>query len=247
LSRAKLTLFVALAVVAAAVCVRLGIWQLHRLDERRARNALIASRLDAPAVELHDLPSDTAAARFRRVRVTGTADYDHELIYATRTRRGSPGVNFLTPIRRSGTDTAVLVDRGWVYSADGSTVDASKWRDRDSVFTGYVEELPSTGGAMFASRPNVVARLSHDVVARALPYPVAPVYVIALAGADTVTAPDKIARLTVPPLDEGPHLSYAIQWFAFAAVALVGAGFVIRQSRPTARRDASVVSRGDAV
>ena len=192
------------------------------------------------------MPSDTAAARFRRVRVSGTPDYEHELIYATRTRRGSPGVNFLTPIRRPGTDTAVLVNRGWVYSPDGSTVDASRWRDRDSVFTGYVEELPSAGGAMFTSRPNVVARLSHDAVARVLPYPVAAVYVIALAGADTTTAPDRIARLTVPPLDEGPHLSYAIQWFAFATVALVGAGFVIRQARETARREGPVVSRGDA-
>ena len=192
------------------------------------------------------MPSDTAAARFRRVRVSGTPDYEHELIYGTRTRRGSPGVNFLTPIRRPGTDTAVLVNRGWVYSPDGSTVDASRWRDRDSVFTGYVEELPSAGGAMFTSRPNVVARLSHDAVARVLPYPVAAVYVIALAGADTTTAPDRIARLTVPPLDEGPHLSYAIQWFAFATVALVGAGFVIRQARETARREGPVVSRGDA-
>jgi len=60
---------------------------------------------------------------------------------------------------------------------------------------------------------------------------------------DSVMRPDRIARLTVPPLDEGPHLSYAIQWFAFATVALVGAGFVIRQARG-ANRDASGVSRG---
>jgi cytochrome oxidase assembly protein ShyY1 len=41
-----------------------------------------------------------------------------------------------------------------------------------------------------------------------------------------------VARLTPPPLDEGPHLSYAIQWFAFAAIALIGAGAVaIRRER----------------
>lgn len=225
--------------LAAAVFVRLGIWQLHRLDERRARNALVTSRLESAPVDPSELPRDSAAARYRRVRVTGVPDYQHELIYATRTRLGSPGVNLLTPLRRPGTDTAVLVDRGWVYSPDGSTIDASKWHDRDSVFTGYVEELPSSGGATFTERPNVVARLSYDVVAKALPYPVLPVYVVALPGADTTQAPDRIARLIIPPLDEGPHFSYAMQWFGFAVVALVGAGFVIRQTRASARTDGS--------
>lgn len=167
--------------------------------------------------------------------MTGVPDYEHELIYATRTRLGSPGVDLLTPIRRPGTDTAMLVNRGWVYSPDGSTIDAARWRDRDSVFVGYVEELPSSGGAHFTSRPNVIARLSYDVVAKALPYPVSPIYVVALAGADTSPAADRIARLTVPPLDEGPHLSYAIQWFGFALVALVGAVFVTRQSGASGR------------
>src|SRR5262249_12350806 len=156
--------------------------------ERRARNALVVARLDSAAVDPRFLPRDSALARFRRVRVTGVPDYAHELIWATRTRQGSPGVNLLTPVREPGTDTAVLVNRGWVYSPDGSTIDAAKWRDRDSVFTGYVEELPSKGGATFTSRPDVVARLSYDVVAKRLPYPVAPVYVVALAGSDTSTA-----------------------------------------------------------
>ena len=48
--------------------------------------------------------------------------------------------------------------------------------------------------------------------------------------------PMRIARLTIPALDEGPHLNYAIQWFGFAAVALVGAGFVVRQARADAGR-----------
>lgn len=231
MSRTKLGLFIAFAIVAAAGCVRLGFWQLHRLGERRTRNALVASRLDSAVVEPRALPHDSAAARFRRVRVSGVPDYDHELIYATRTRLGSPGVNLLTPIRLPGTDTAVLVNRGWIYSPDGSTIDEAKWHDRDSVFTGYAEEFPSSGGASFSGRPNIIARLSYDVVAKTLPYPVAAVYVVALPGADSSTAPDRIARLTIPPLDEGPHFSYAIQWFGFAAVALVGAAFVIRQAR----------------
>ena len=225
----RLWLFVTIAVVFAAIFVRLGIWQLHRRQERRARNALVLSRLNEPESDVESLPRDTTAIRFRRVRVTGSPDYDHELVWAARSYRGSPGVNFVTPVRVAGRDTAVLVDRGWVYSPDGATVDRAKWRERDTTFSGYVEEMPSTGGSMYADRPDVVARLGYDAVAKSLPYPVAPYYVVVLG--DSAIAPDRLARLTVPPLDEGPHLSYAIQWFAFALVALVGAGYVIKQAR----------------
>ncbi len=233
----RVKVFVVIAVLLAALFVRLGLWQLDRRRERQARNALIAARLDSTEVDVSALPRDSATARFRRVRVTGVPDYEHQLIYAARSYRGSPGVNLLTPIRVAGNDTAVIVNRGWVYAPDGVTVDETKWRERDSSFTGYVEEFPSTAGASYASRPRVIARLSYGAVAKALPYPVAPVYVVMLG--DSTIAPDRLARLAVPPLDEGPHLNYAIQWFAFALIALAGAGVVIKQSREDPSRRAA--------
>jgi surfeit locus 1 family protein len=225
LKGAKIWLFVTFAVLAAALFVRLGFWQLSRLGERRARNALIISRLDSAEIDVNAIPRDTALARFRRVRVAGIPDYAHELIYAARTFRGSPGVNLLTPVTFPGRDTAVLVDRGWVYSPDGATFDLAKWHDRDSSFTGFVAELPSTGGSSYAGKPRIIAHLSVDAVQKALPYPVAPIYVVVLG--DSAMAADRVARLSVPPLDEGPHMGYALQWFAFAIIALVGAGVVV--------------------
>jgi surfeit locus 1 family protein len=225
LSSIRLRIFVVFAAVAAAVCVRLGFWQISRLHERQARNALVRSRIDSAEVDFAALPRDTTAARFRRARVVGVPDYAHELIYAARTHRGSPGVNLLTPVRIAGTDTAVLVNRGWVYSPDGASVDSTKWRENDSTFTGYVETFPTVAGVAYATRPNVLSRLGLQAVEKALPYPVAPMYLVELG--DSTMAQDRVARLTIPPLDEGPHLSYAIQWFGFALVALVGAGFVV--------------------
>jgi surfeit locus 1 family protein len=221
----KIRLFAVVAVLAAALFVRLGIWQLHRRQERIAQNALITSRLDSAVVDPFSLPRDTALARFRRVRVTGTPDYAHELIWADRSLRGSPGVNFLTPVRVPGHDTAVLVDRGWVYSPDGATVDERRWAERDSSVSGFVETLSTVGGSTVEARPRVVARLSLPVIRRVLPYPVLPLLVVELG--DSTIAPDRIARLGIPPLDEGPHLSYAIQWFSFAVIALVGAWVVV--------------------
>lgn len=226
-------------------CVRLGFWQLHRLAERRARNALVSGRFAGTAIDPSQLPRDTTAARFMRVRVAGVPDYAHELIFAARTYKGSPGVNLITPIRIAGNDTAIMVNRGWVYSPDGATVDLDKWHDRDSVFIGYADELPSSGGATYTGRPQVIAHMSYDVIAKALPYPVSPTYVVALG--DSANAIDRVARLSMPPLDEGPHLGYAIQWFAFATVALVGTGIVIRQARSSeSTRTASAASSSDS-
>lgn len=228
MTRVRLALFVALAVVLAAICARLGIWQVSRLHQRQARNALVRSRLDSAEVDIAALPGDSTA-RFRRVRVTGTPDYEHQLIWAARIHNGSPGVNFLTPYRIPGRDSAVLVDRGWIYAPDGATVDESKWRDTATTLTGFVELYPDAKGATFTSRPRILSRLGYDIVAKSVPYPIAHRYV-AMIG-DSVMAPDRIARLTLPPLDEGPHFSYAIQWFSFALVALIGAGLVVSRSR----------------
>jgi surfeit locus 1 family protein len=245
---ARLRLFVLLAVVSAAAFVRLGIWQLHRRGERRAQNAVIAARQSEAERDVNTVSfDDTTGLRFRRLRVAGTVDYDHELILAARSHNGAPGVNLLTPVRIAGRDTAVIVNRGWVYTPDGSTIDEAKFRDHDSVFVGYADQFPSATGTSYAGKQRVLARLGLDVVARAVPYPIARFYVVALG--DSTGAVDRPARLTVPPLDEGPHLSYAIQWFSFALIALAGAVFVIKQARDTpraTRRDPGVSGESGA-
>ena len=225
-------MFAVAAFLAAALFVRLGIWQLHRLGERRAWNALVRERLAAPEVDLAELPRDTAAIRYRRVRVRGVPDYDRELVLAARTRRGSPGVNLITPLHIGGRDTAVIVNRGWVYSPDGATVDLNRLHTNDTVYSGYVDVLPPTGGSVFKDRPRVISRLSEQTLAAALGYPIAPFYV--MAQGDTIPSAERPASIELPALDEGPHLSYAIQWFAFAAVAVGGVIAVfVKHSRPT--------------
>src|SRR5215207_6750560 len=132
-------IFCALAVVAAAVCVRLGLWQLTRLREKVRRNEIIAAQQRSAPVEFASLPRDTAAARYRRTALTARFDYEHELVLSNRTHQGSPGADLVTPLRLAGSDTAVLVNRGWVYSPNGASVDLARWREQDSAtVVGYV-------------------------------------------------------------------------------------------------------------
>src|SRR5918912_3727462 len=137
----RLVTFAALALAGAALFVRLGFWQLDRLHQRRRRNAVVMARIASPPVDWSALPHDTTA-RYRRVRLAGAPDYEHEIVLVGRTREGSPGVNLITPVRVAGSDTAVLVDRGWVYSPDATRVDLARWREGDELHvTGFVETL----------------------------------------------------------------------------------------------------------
>jgi surfeit locus 1 family protein len=226
----RTTVFCLFAALAAALFIRLGFWQITRLHERRAHNEVVAARRRSAPAELAGLPRDTAAAHYRPANVTGRFDYDHELVLTNRTRRGSPGVDLLTPVRLAGSDTAVIVDRGWVYAPDGSTVDRGRWREGDSARgAGYVElYTPDNGGTTLAKDPRIVRHASRREITARLPYPVAPFFVVLVGDTSTAGHP---ARRELPVLDDGPHRSYAVQWFCFAAIALGGAVAVIRRER----------------
>ncbi len=233
--------FLVLAAIVAAVCVRLGIWQLGRLGERRAANALVSARLDSAVVDVRALPADTALARYRRVTARGTYDFDNEIVLSGRSRAGSPGVNLLTPLRVPGSDTAVLVNRGWVYSPSARDVERERWREpAEAEITGFVATFldPTTGATVVSEQPRTIRWLDPRTIDSLLPYPVLPFYVVATSppaaapGADADAPADQVpARLAPPPLDEGQHLGYAFQWFSFAAIFLGGAGVLAWKRR----------------
>jgi surfeit locus 1 family protein len=218
--------------------VRLGFWQLSRLSERRARNSQVSGRLAEPVAEVTQLASDSGS-RLRRAHAVGRPDFEHELVLAARSYEGSPGVHLLTPLRITGRDTAFLVNRGWVYAPDGARVDLAKWREHDTSFTGYVELLPTMPDGRAGRAPldssRILRRLDYAAVTRALPYPVSRLYLVATVPDSSIPAGNRVARLPPPALDEGPHLGYAIQWFSFAIIAVVGGAAVAR--RRTAERE----------
>lgn len=224
--RRPATLFPIFAIAVGLACMPLGFWQLSRLGQRRAANAIVAARLDSAVTTRDRLPADTGAARFRRVRVAGTYDYAHEIVISNRSRDGSPGVNLLTPLRLAGSDSAVLVNRGWVYSPDAMLVDLPRWREpAEAEVTALVNTYhdPGIGQALVPAQARTVRFIDPATIDSLVPYPVMSYYLVAIDSATQAAAP---VRLAAPSLDEGSHLSYAIQWFSFAAIGFAGAAFV---------------------
>lgn len=234
----RTVLFGIVVAAAAALCVRLGFWQLDRLAQRRAYNAAVAARLDAGAEPLRDvLARDTADARWRRARGRGVPDYTREVVLASRTRGGSPGVWIVTPLRVAETDTVVALVRGWVYSANGRTVELAPWREGDTlVVDGLVDAFhrPATGTVRLPSDARAFRWLERDTLAAEWGVPVASMLVYQLGdtlGGHASTGGTVPARFPVPTMDEGPHKSYAIQWFSFATVFVLGYAAVIVNGR----------------
>lgn len=229
-------ILIGIALLFAALFVRLGFWQLERLRERQAYNAPIEARAGLAPVVLRDLPRDPGEAIHRSVRVSGEYDYDREIVLTLRSRQGSPGVNLLTPLRVAGSDTAILVNRGWIYAADGVAADTKPWREGNPVdAVGYVRllETGDTIGARSTGRPDAVRRPSLATIRAMLPYPVAPFYVVLTSpGADPERTPP---RVPPPALDEGSHRSYAVQWFVFALVAMGGTAILVLRRRREGR------------
>src|SRR5687768_6468333 len=228
------------AVSAAAIFISFGFWQLRRLDARQQSNSMLASRRYAPAVDPTSLPADTGSARFRPVRLRGRYDFDNEIIHTLRGRSGSPGVNILTPLLRPGNDTAILVNRGWVYAPDGMTVDTRPWREEETLDgTGFVETFPTAG--VFTppnpQRPRSFRRLDRTALSKLFPYPIASYYVVL---SDSISnrnpalgatpSPNVPPRVEPAALDEGPHRNYAVQWFSFAAISIIGLMIFLRRA-----------------
>ena len=228
--RVRTAALVAVSVLFAAACTALGFWQIRRLHEKQNYNANLAERRFLPAIPFDSIPQDSLQSKFRRVRLAGKYDYAHQVVWTLRGRDGSPGVNILTPMVRAGTDTAVLVNRGWVYSPDATSVDLSAWTEGDSVHgEGYVLPLHKiSANDSAAPTARAFRALDANVLRKAFPYPIAPVFVVLTSvSSDSVHTPP---RVTLLPLDEGSHRSYAFQWFSFAVISIIGAGIFTRKT-----------------
>ena len=239
------SLGVLLVVLAGAgVCARLGLWQLSRWEEKKALNAERRAALAAPPERAGpELPA-LEGVRGRRLEAAGRFDETRHFLLGGRTHRGAPGVEVVTPLLLAGDSAAILVNRGWLYSPDAATARPQDHPEPgERRVTGFVEVLPRGRGGM---PPHVlradsvtlysVRALDGDSAAARLPYRVAPYTLRQLPGPGV---PDRPVRSEPRALNEATHLSYAIQWFSFGAILLLGSsGLAWSRRRDKAAPDA---------
>lgn len=217
---------------ATALFVNLGFWQLDRLEQRRVDNTVAARRLASASVALElavDPDASTTVAgeehAFRRVTVSGVFDPANEVLVRSQVHDGAAGFHVITPLVTAD-GRAILVNRGWVPLAfDTPPVDMPP---TPGVVTRELILAPSRprGAVGPEDEPGsrVIARVDLDLLADQMPYDLWPVYGLSLDGSEL---PEPVE---LPELTEGAHRSYAIQWFSFATIAVIGYAALLRSS-----------------
>lgn len=217
-----------LVIVVAAVCVRLGFWQLSRHAERRARNARIESRAQLPPVDINRVTVHDSLA-FRMAVAEGEFDWQREIVEYGRSLRGVPGVVLAAPLVMDSR-IAVIVERGWVPSPDARAVELPRYHESESaVVRGML--LPTESFRLIAGEgwPLETRAVDPEALQSRFPYVLVP---LVLRRTDAVPVEGgQLDPFPPPESGLGPHLSYAIQWFLFATIAIVGAGIVSVRSR----------------
>jgi len=214
-------------------------WQLSRLHEKQARNRKVTDRTALPVVRIDDLakPGDDYAAaqdvQFRRAQAVGTYRADQEVLVRSRSRDGAPGSWILTPLEEAD-GTTVVVNRGWVpnsgqlekvpaqYTAPKGTVTVVGLVQPTETRGSFGPRDPKTGTLTNLARADI-ARLDQQV-----PEDLLPLFLQLQTQRPkaTTTYPAPVPQ---PTLDEGPHLSYAIQWAAFSTAAIVFYPLILRR------------------
>jgi len=221
-----------LAIAGVMVLVRLGIWQLDRLDQRRAANTELLRQLSAAPFQITGdfAPDDPSTYKDRKATATGRFDYANQILLTQQSWEGNPGSHVVTPLILDGSDKAILVDRGWVPAAAARSGDLSQFdgpEEQTVAGTIMLSQTLSRGRQTITDGPQQEwYRVDIGSIQKQMSYPLLSVY---LQQSPTEGEQELPYRQPVEiDLSEGPHLGYAIQWFIFATLLAVGYTYYVR-------------------
>lgn len=228
-----------LVICAAAVMMRLGFWQMDRLEQRRAFNTRVLAQISQPALDLNqtELPPGLIDMEYRSAFVRGSYDHSAQVVLVNQAWENRIGVHLLTPLRIEGSDQVVLVDRGWVPTPDFNySGDWSQFDEPGLVTVRGVLRAGQTGPSYGPQRDDPAAGAERraawyfpdlERIMAQLPYQIIPMYLQQAPQEAAVKLPYR----SQPDLEitEGPHFGYALQWFGFALLLLVGYPFFVQR------------------
>ncbi|MBS0366019.1 MAG: SURF1 family protein [Proteobacteria bacterium] len=224
-----------LALAFFLLCLRAASWQWHKGVLRQQEWERFARGSD----RVVELGADAARLPlYQRVRVTGRLDGGHQFLLDNISLRGRPGYEVLTPLLRSGAP-ALLVDRGWVaFTGSRKRLpDVSLAPGAEVTLTGRVATLPVAGLAMGRAAPTgtawplVTSFPTMAELTAAAAMPLAPRILLL----DPGTPPGYERDWRPPGFTPLRHYSYAIQWWAFAALTLILWSVMSWRRRKTSR------------
>lgn len=203
--------------------IALGFWQLDRADQKREQARMLSERAEMPAFDLDAPVSDPESLRFRKLRASGSFEADGQILIENRRRGNRIGFHVVTPLRIQGSDLRVLVNRGWIPAEPDGDPTPAPVPEGEATVTGeaHIPYLPALvlheGAGAAKDWGERWPYLTVDLYAEIADYPVQPVVILL----DPGDADGFLRSWPREVPEEGMHVGYAIQWFAFAAIAMI--------------------------
>lgn len=232
-----------LVVALVVAMISLGFWQLRRLDEKRDHKAVVEARQELPVEPVEEvLPFDAELGTdsvdvvlYRSVTATGTYEGAESVIVPNRTFNSASGGWVLTPLDLDGGGT-VIVNRGFIGFDRAGELVAPDPPEGPVTVSGLLfpnQERERFGASGPADDIAEMPRVDLERYAERIDRPVLPAY-IQLVDSDPPEPPaadgqPQLLALGPPEPDEGPHLSYAVQWFLFTTIAAGGYLLLLRK------------------
>ena len=208
--------------VVVGITVAAGNWQGRRAAQKDLLAAEYAAAAAQPPIELDPTEADAARLRYRSVRATGEFDAAHQLFIDNRVHAGRAGFEVVAPLRLLHANRYVLVDRGWVAQGAHRSqlpdapppVGVVSVVGRANLPAQHYLELGSERGAGPIRQNLDLARIAAATGLELLP--------IVLEQSDAGAPADGLIRDRPPPdFGSDTSRSYMLQWYSFAALAVV--------------------------
>jgi cytochrome oxidase assembly protein ShyY1 len=232
-----------LAAIFATGCVFLGRWQMDRRAETLAEINRVNTNYSAEPVPFSQAKDQFSSLdperEWTQVELRGSYDVEGQRIVRNRPLNGQPGYEVVVPFRLA-TGEAVVVDRGWLPIGNNTpgrpdSVPAPPSGTVTVVVRLKHPEPQLDRGALEGQ----LASIDLPSYASELSYPILTGAYGQLASETPSVQPMPVA-FPKPATDEGTHLSYSLQWFAFGVLMFIGFGYAARQQARNAKIDAEL-------
>ena len=223
-----------LVAVLVAGFVALGLWQWNKYAAKTALQAELDQRSRNALIAMPRRPASADFLRYRHVELSGEFEAARQILIDNRVNPATEraGYHVVTPLRLAGSDMRVLVNRGWVPAAADHRVLPEVAPPAGPVTVTGIATIPPrkffTLGAAETQWQPAWQNLDLARYAAGVPWPLQPVVV----ELDPAAAHGYVRTWPRPDERADKHLSYALQWFAFAA-STVGIWLFLLLRRPS--------------
>ena len=210
------------------LCIWAANWQYTRGVDRHARNNVIEERIAQSPIELSARDADPVNNEWQSVSTNGRFDSNQQILLRNRYSEGKYGYEVLT-LFTSNSGEKFWVDRGWVQAGATATTppEVTKVPEVDVSITGRFRLDSSLPRGSFFALPGDGQGLVSELNAQSQ-LDTEKFYIDILSGSDPSLTPAVPAQL--PPLSDGPHMAYALQWLFFGGLIVYGR-ILIRRTR----------------